>query len=173
LDGNVQEFITYNPRADQNKIRDQAANIALEYEEGLQRRRAAKEQQCCLVSQIGHISASNLQTRPPLIHPLRLRPLGSVSNPLTRPPFILPLRLCPLCFYPSDSAPSALGEGGKQCGKVTLLHHSPPHPELIINQQETVRCIKERSVLKRIKAPQLYARCAHHYFYKGCAESGV
>jgi hypothetical protein len=45
LDGNVQEFITYNPRADQNKIRDQAANIALEYEEGLQRRRAAKEQQ--------------------------------------------------------------------------------------------------------------------------------
>ncbi len=34
-----------------------------------------------------------------------------------------------------------------QCGKATLPHCSPPphNPELIRNQQETVRCIKERS----------------------------
>jgi hypothetical protein len=76
----------------------------------------------------------------------------SASTPLTRPPLILPLRLHPLLFW--------RGEGGGQCGNVTLPHcsptlqcgketlsHCPPPPitKLIRNQQQTVTCIKEWS----------------------------
>ena len=45
LDDKVREFTEYNPRAEQNKIRDQAMIIVLEHEEGLQRQREAEEQQ--------------------------------------------------------------------------------------------------------------------------------
>ena len=37
LNDKVWEFTEYNPRADQNEIRDQATIIVLEHEQGLQR----------------------------------------------------------------------------------------------------------------------------------------
>ncbi len=45
LDDKVREFTEYNPGADQNEIRDQATIIVLEYEDVLQRHRAAEELQ--------------------------------------------------------------------------------------------------------------------------------
>jgi hypothetical protein len=50
-------------------------------------------------------SASTLLTRPPLILPLRLRPL--CFYPSDSAPFHSPPPTPPPCFYPSDSAPSA------------------------------------------------------------------
>jgi hypothetical protein len=79
---------------------------------------------------------------PPLwLGPLWFSPTTSHLPLRLGPPLILPLRLRPLCPYPSDSAPfhsppptlppphwRGGGETGEQCGNVTLLHCSPTPP---------------------------------------------